>query len=90
LSAEQMKVLSSTRATSDGLDAHQKEFGFFTKGTRVPASTRSDVRRLHSLFDPSQICTRADSVRAWISSIQAERDFKDSPVVEKTLTLTPD
>ena len=38
-STEQIKVLSSTRATSVGLDAHQKELGFFLSGTSVPEST---------------------------------------------------
>ena len=37
---EQIKVRSSTRATSVGSDAAQKEFGFFFNLTNVPTSTR--------------------------------------------------
>jgi hypothetical protein len=77
-----MKVRSSTRATSDGLEAHQKEFGFFAKGTKVPASTRSAVRRCHSDFEPSQIRTLEGSVSDCISCIQAESDSKDSSANE--------
>jgi hypothetical protein len=40
-SCEQMNVRSSTRATSDGSDAHQKEFGLVSGFSRrkVPAAT---------------------------------------------------
>src|SRR3954453_6064893 len=34
-STEQMKVRSSTRATSLGSEAHQKEFGFFARRVKV-------------------------------------------------------
>ncbi|CAB5055625.1 unannotated protein [freshwater metagenome] len=52
---EQINVLSSTRATSFGLDAHQKELGFFLSRTNVPAFTNSPVIRVHSSSEPSQI-----------------------------------
>ena len=45
---EQMKVLSSTRATSFGFDLAQNEFGFFLSGTKVPFATSSWVIRCHS------------------------------------------
>src|SRR6188472_1201028 len=34
-STEQMKVRSSTRATSEGSEAHQNELGFFSSRTKV-------------------------------------------------------
>src|SRR5919198_1876783 len=48
-SSEQMKVRSSTRATSSGSDAAQNEFGFFLSLslTNVPASTSAFVIRSH-------------------------------------------
>ena len=54
-STEQMKVRSSTRATSDGSVRAQNELGFFSglSRTRVPASTSSSVRRCHSSSEPS-------------------------------------
>jgi hypothetical protein len=39
----QMKVRSSTRATSDGSDAHQKLLGFFSRRTNVPCATSCPV-----------------------------------------------
>src|SRR6476620_10762377 len=47
-STEQMKVRSSTRATSLGSDAHQKELGFASRRRKVPASTSFCVSRSHS------------------------------------------
>src|ERR1700710_740011 len=52
-STEQMKVRSSTRATSLGADGHQNELGFFASRVNVPASTSRDVRRSHSSSLPS-------------------------------------
>src|SRR3954466_10039811 len=52
-STEQMKVRSSTRATSEGSEAHQKEFGFFDSRVNVPASTSREVSRSHSSSLPS-------------------------------------
>ena len=49
---EQIKVRSSTRATSVGSDAHQKEFGFFFSGTSVPAFTKRSVISFHSASLP--------------------------------------
>ena len=50
---EQINVLSSTRATSVGSDAHQKELGFFLSRINVPAFTSSSVMRSHSSSEPS-------------------------------------
>ena len=49
-STEQMKVRSSTRATSDGSVRAQNEFGLRSgsSGTSVPAATSSSVSRSHS------------------------------------------
>src|SRR3954453_18891973 len=44
-STEQMKVRSSTRATSLGSEAHQKELGFLSSRRKVPASTSVVVSR---------------------------------------------
>ena len=65
-SREQMNVRSSTRATSEGSDAHQKELGFFASSRRisVPAPTRPSVSRPHSSWDPSHQTTRS----GWVSS----------------------
>src|SRR6059058_5050998 len=52
-STEQMKVRSSTRATSLGSEAHQKELGFFSSRVNVPASTSLPVSRSHSSSLPS-------------------------------------
>ena len=54
-STEQMKVRSSTRATSVGSVRAQNELGFFSSfsRTRAPDSTSSSVRRRHSSCDPS-------------------------------------
>ncbi len=52
-SCEQMKVRSSTLATSSGSEAAQKEFGFFASRTKVPAATNLDVKRSHSSSEPS-------------------------------------
>ena len=53
-SREQMKVRSSTRATSLGSDAQWKEFGFLSASSRVkvPAATSWSVRRVHSASEP--------------------------------------
>ena len=57
----QMKVRSSTRATSAGSEAHQKEFGFFSSSSlrKVPASTSAPVIRSHSASEPSAHTTRS-------------------------------
>ena len=72
-SAEQMKVRSSTRATSEGSDAAQNEFGFLSSSslTKVPDSTSSWVRRCHSSSEPSDQTTWSGVVRAATSSTQA-------------------
>src|SRR3954449_4514046 len=53
-STEQMKVRSSTRATSDGSEAAWKEFGFLAGSSwvKVPAATRASVSSVHSSSEP--------------------------------------
>ena len=63
-STEQMKVRSSTRATSVGSDAAWKELGFAVSRVKVPAATRSSVSRVHSASDPSVNTTRSGRVSA--------------------------
>ena len=59
---EQMKVRSSTRATSLGSEVAQKEFGFDLSCTNVPASTSSWLIRAASSSDPSTHTTRSGVV----------------------------
>src|SRR5689334_14796064 len=47
-STEQMKVRSSTRATSLGSEAQWNEFGFASSLVNVPAATSFSVSRAHS------------------------------------------
>src|SRR5680860_497546 len=72
-STEQMKVRSSTRATSEGSDAHQNELGFLSglSRTSVPLATRSSVRVVHSSSEPSHQWTRSGWASSAISSTQA-------------------
>ena len=62
----QMKVRSSTRATSVGSEAHQNEFGFLSglSRTNVPFSTSRSVMRVHSSGEPSTHSIRS----GWVSS----------------------
>src|SRR5271165_4779590 len=62
--SEQMKVRSSTRATSSGSDTHQNEFGLRVKPTKVPLSTRCVVSLRHSSSDPSHHTTESGVVRS--------------------------
>src|SRR3954468_3171898 len=70
-SAEQMKVRSSTRATSLGSEAHQNELGFFARRVKVPASTSFCVSRSHSSSLPSTHTTWSGVVSSAISRTQA-------------------
>ena len=72
-SNEQMKVRSSTRATSSGSDAAQNEFGFAVSRTNVPASTRRVVTRSHSSSDPSHHTIRSGVVSSATSRTQDRR-----------------
>ncbi len=72
-SNEQMKVRSSTRATSSGSDAAQNEFGFAVSRTKVPASTRRVVTRSHSSSDPSHHTIRSGVVSSATSRTQDRR-----------------
>ena len=53
--SEQMKVLSSTRATSPGSETQRKLSGRICGLSRVkvPCPTRRSVRRSHSGYEPS-------------------------------------
>ena len=53
-SREQMKVRSSTRATSEGSEAQWNEFGFLAGSRRVnvPVATRASVISVHSSSEP--------------------------------------
>jgi hypothetical protein len=72
-STEQMKVRSSTRATSVGSVRAQNELGRFSalSGTRVPASTSSPVSRFHSGTEPSHQTTRSGVVSSATSRTHA-------------------
>ena len=67
--SEQMNVRSSTRATSDGSDRHQKLFGRSSGFSRVkvPPSTSRVVSRSHSSCDPSHHTTASGLVSFAIS-----------------------
>lgn len=69
--SEQMKVRSSTRATSSGSETHQNEFGLAGSGTKVPLATSSAVSRSHSSRDPSQKTMRSGAVSSATSATQA-------------------
>ena len=74
-SSEQMKVRSSTRATSVGSEAAWKLFGLLSgfRRVKVPARTSSVVSWSHSASDPSTQWIEAGVVRAATSSTQACR-----------------
>ena len=74
-STEQMKVRSSTRATSLGSDAHQKELGFLSSLSRtsVPASTSWSVSSAHSSGVPVIQRMSRGCVSSATSSTQACR-----------------
>src|SRR3954465_1963707 len=61
---EQMKVRSSTRATSDGSDHARYEFGRSSGFSflKVPAATSSVHRRSYSASEPSHQYTRSGCV----------------------------
>ena len=71
--SEQMNVRSSTRATSEGSDRHQKLFGRSAGFSRVkvPLSTSTVVSRSHSSCDPSHHTTASGLVSSAISRTQA-------------------
>ena len=74
-SREQMKVRSSTRATSAGSDRAQKEFGLRrgSSRTKVPASTSKPAMRSHSCRDPSHHSTRSGRVSLATSRTHSSR-----------------
>ena len=67
--SEQMKVRSSTRATSPGSDAHQKLFGRSSGFSRlnVPFSTSRLVSRSHSACEPSHHTTASGLASSAVS-----------------------
>src|SRR3954447_26221617 len=67
--SEQMKVRSSTRATSAGSERARYELGRFASSRRskVPASIRTWARRSYSSAEPSHQWIESGSVRAAIS-----------------------
>ncbi|GAB3998265.1 hypothetical protein GCM10029992_23610 [Glycomyces albus] len=72
-SGEQMKVRSSTRATSVGSVRARNESGLAGTGSSVPKATSSAVSRRHSASDPSHQTTWSGSVRSATSPTQASR-----------------
>ena len=72
-STEQMKVRSSTRATSLGSEAQWNELGLMSGLSRVnvPAATSSSVSRVHSCSEPVTQEMRSGVVRAATSATQA-------------------
>ncbi len=72
-STEQMKVRSSTRATSVGSEAAWKELGFFAGFSRVnvPVATRASVSSVHSSSEPVHQWIRSGWVSAAISSTKS-------------------
>ena len=73
LDSLQMKVRSSTRATSLGSDSARKLFGRLAGLSRfsVPAATISPHRRSYSSCEPSHQTTRSGFVSWAISATQA-------------------
>src|SRR3954449_10630632 len=71
-STEQMKVRSSTRATSVGSEAAQNELGFFSsfRRTKVPLATRGSVVSFHSSSEPVHQWMRSGWVSSATSSTQ--------------------
>ena len=61
---EQIKVRSSTRATSLGFERAKNEFGRFCElsGVKVPLATNSWVKRFHSASEPSHHWMRSGVV----------------------------
>src|SRR4051812_24022368 len=93
-SAEQMKVRSSTRATSLGSEAHQNELGFFARRVKVPASTSFCVSRSHSPSLPSTHTTWSGVVSSAISCTHASSrgwvvGAVSSPGVATEVTASP-
>src|ERR1022692_744864 len=70
--SEQMKVRSSTRATSLGSEAQEKLFGrsFGLSRVNVPFSTSRLVKRSHSLSEPSHQTTSSGLVSLETSRTQ--------------------
>ena len=85
--AEQMKVRSSTRATSLASERARKELGRFAglSGMSVPCATISAQSRSYSSLEPSHQCTRSGLHLRATSSTQA-RSFR---LRVRAVTLMP-
>src|SRR4029079_4000557 len=72
-STEQMKVRSSTRATSEGAEAQWNEFGFLAGSRRVnvPEATRESVISVHSSSEPVHQWMRSGVVMAATSETKS-------------------
>ena len=93
-STEQMKVRSSTRATSVGSEAQWNEFGLACRRVKVPAATSCSVSRSHSSSLPSTQTTRSGVVSSAISCTQASSrawvvGALSSPGVATEVTASP-
>ena len=79
-SREQMKVRSSTRATSLGSERARKLSGRLSGERRVnvPAATSSSQSDRYSSSEPSHQCTRAGVASATTSSTQRRRSSTPS------------
>jgi hypothetical protein len=74
-STEQMKVLASTRATSEGLEAQWNELGLMSwlRRVKVPEATSLSVSVFHSWSEPVTQEMRSGVVRAATSATQLPR-----------------
>src|SRR5664279_6182692 len=72
-STEQMKVLASTRATSEGSDVQWNELGLMSslRRVKVPDATSLSVRVFHSWSEPVTQEMRSGVVSAATSATQA-------------------
>ena len=70
-----MKVRSSTRATSDGLEAQWNELGLMSslRRVKVPVATSPSVSFFHSWSEPVAQEMRSGVVSAATSATQAAR-----------------
>jgi len=74
-STEQIKVRSSTRATSEGSDAQWNELGLMSslRRVKVPVATRLSVSVAHSASEPVTHEMRSGVVSVATSATQAAR-----------------
>src|SRR5215213_2623070 len=89
--SEQMKVRSSTRATSPGSERAMKLCGRLASltGSKVPASTRSAHRRSYSSSEPSHHSTASGEQRSAISATQSSSAWFVVRSVCTSVTVPP-